>query len=212
MTPEARAARIRAEVAESLGDEAEADRLIGLLRRAAPAETDAEGTLGKLLVALSPPLPRWLTPALVLLALGLSGQPARLGGSPLALGLAAAAALAAMLATRRPWWSLGLSSGAALVGALAGPLGLEFEAHCLLYEVVLSLAPLGLSLVAARRHPDLDARALAAIAGSGALAGMAALSTHCPGGTHLLLSHFGGVLLASGIGATTGLTLRLVRG
>jgi hypothetical protein len=119
-----------------------------------------------------------------------------------------AAMLAAWASVRARWAAAGaVVASLALIGVALGDdtqlyalLGIK----CTVLELMAACIPYGIAVALARRtRTGFEAWQAAAIAAAGALAGHAALHLSCKvphAGLHLLVFHFGGVLLAAVLG------------
>jgi len=131
---------------------------------------------------------------------------------PSHLTAVATALLAALASAAAFTWGgaalalLPVASGVfSLIAGAGGGLHVATGLKCTLFELIVALLPLGVSVLALRRSTQ-DGRSpllLAVHAAAGALAGHAALHFTCPVSTatpHLLVFHTGGVVLAGLLG------------
>jgi hypothetical protein len=121
-----------------------------------------------------------------------------------AVGLLAVALAA--LASRHAWVAAALAfaipSGAALLLAHGGPLGIGQGVRCVLHELATAALPLG-GLWLAKNSTRPGRVTVMAVAAVGALAGDAALHLSCPDAgslSHVLVFHVGGIVAAALLG------------
>jgi hypothetical protein len=123
-------------------------------------------------------------------------------------GCLLAAGLLAAISIHRPWLALAgvaaLAAGASWRGDPGAAFSVGIGLKCASFELVGAAAAVLALLAHRRRHPmALAPIELAALAGAGSLAGVAALVVTCPAGhalEHLMLFHSGGVALALVVG------------
>ena len=127
--------------------------------------------------------------------------------------LAALAARLVMLCSERPRLALGALltlSALILVGDLGAPVGAVEAAGCMGLELLAALVPLATAAVVVGRRPGAGPIVYATAASAGAIVAEASLHLLCPHHTlaHIAVVHFGGVLVATMIGALAGVALR----
>jgi hypothetical protein len=154
--------------------------------------------------------PAWAAAAVVVawgLELAIAKKLAHDGGSiAISVSWAVAAAALASLAADRPRSAVGgavIASLALVAVAWGSDTGLyaALGIKCAVLELVAACIPFGVAVAAARRAgAPIEPWRASALAAAGAMAGHAALHLSCKvphEGPHLLLFHFGGVLLAA---------------